>query len=434
MMSAFVLVLATTVGCGGGSDPAPVPTPTLTAVAPDQGSSLGGTDISLTGTNFIAGATVTVGGNPATAVVVVDPTTITCSTPAGTPGAVVDVVVTTSDGAATLAGAFTYFPAPTLANAAPPTGDPGGETPVTLTGTGFSANSAGANTVTFGGNAATSIVAVDDTTITCLSPAGASGSVAVVVTNANGTATLPDGFTYNPPMLFAAEGSGVSATLYMVNPATAATTVVGPVGLSVTGLAIAPDGTLYGAEATRWIASSAEPNLLKVDRTTGAGTIVGLMDDAGTARGLPDFDFAGTRLLGMGRRSTELYDVSTATGDLTLLGNHGLGSSNGQGFAIDAGGVGYFALGGNGSTAANLYSVDTETGVAALVAAITVPSGEVVRAMTFLQGTLYAVVGRVSNGSGGAANTLYTIDPTTAAATLVGSLPNNIDALAGNQK
>ena len=43
--------------------------------------------MTLTGTNFAAGATVTVGGAAATSVVVVSTTRITAVTPAGTAGA-----------------------------------------------------------------------------------------------------------------------------------------------------------------------------------------------------------------------------------------------------------------------------------------------------------------------------------------------------------
>jgi len=195
---AVALVLGVA-GCGDDGEPPPPPAPTLTNVAPTEGPAAGGTSLSLTGTNFIAGATVSVGGTFATSVVVVDATTITCDTPAGAAGAVVDVTVTTTDGSATLADAFTYFAAPTLTAVAPPSGLTDGGTSVTLTGTGFTANAAGTNTVTFGGTPATNIVAVDDATITCDTPAGAAGPVDVIVTNENGSATLTAGFTYNLP-------------------------------------------------------------------------------------------------------------------------------------------------------------------------------------------------------------------------------------------
>jgi hypothetical protein len=54
-----------------------------------------------------------------------------------------------------------------------------------------------ATTVKFGDADATDVVVVSDTQITATSPAG-TGTADVVVTNANGTGTLPGGFTYNP--------------------------------------------------------------------------------------------------------------------------------------------------------------------------------------------------------------------------------------------
>jgi len=77
---------------------------TITGVLPISGSSSGGTNITITGTNFEAAATVTIGGAPATNVVVVSDTQITATTPAGFPG---PAVVTVGLGSST---AFYYRP------------------------------------------------------------------------------------------------------------------------------------------------------------------------------------------------------------------------------------------------------------------------------------------------------------------------------------
>ncbi len=50
------------------------PLPTVTSVSPSSGSTAGGTAVTITGTNFVAGATVTFGGAAATNVVVVSST------------------------------------------------------------------------------------------------------------------------------------------------------------------------------------------------------------------------------------------------------------------------------------------------------------------------------------------------------------------------
>jgi|GEM_PF-1096396 len=178
-------------------------TPTVAGVVPASGAAVGGTSVTISGTGFLANGAganvVTFGGAPATSVVVVDDGTITADTPAGSAGAVVDVVVSNANGAGTLAGGFTYFDGPTLASVAPPSGTSLAPTAVTLSGTGFQNNNPGVNTVTFGGAPATGVVVVNDTTITCDTPVGPAGtSVDVVVSNSNGLATLSGGFAYHP--------------------------------------------------------------------------------------------------------------------------------------------------------------------------------------------------------------------------------------------
>jgi hypothetical protein len=66
-----------------------------------------GTSITITGTNFVAGATATIDGVAVTGLVVVSPTELTGTAPAGTAGAK-DVVVTTAGGSGTCAGCYTY--------------------------------------------------------------------------------------------------------------------------------------------------------------------------------------------------------------------------------------------------------------------------------------------------------------------------------------
>jgi formylglycine-generating enzyme required for sulfatase activity len=102
-------------------------------VSPTSGPTTGGTTITLTGTNLTGATGVTVGGAPCTSVQVVNSTTVTAVTPAGSVGAKA-VAVTTPSGTASLAGAFTYatvvVPAwATLIEAAP---DPAVVTSATL--------------------------------------------------------------------------------------------------------------------------------------------------------------------------------------------------------------------------------------------------------------------------------------------------------------
>ena len=82
--------------------------PTITGITPSEGPPAGGTNVTITGSDFQAGATVLFEQSPATNVVVVNANTITAVTPAHTP-ATVDVKVTTAGGSFTLGGAFTYL-------------------------------------------------------------------------------------------------------------------------------------------------------------------------------------------------------------------------------------------------------------------------------------------------------------------------------------
>ncbi|MEA2328342.1 MAG: hypothetical protein QOE68_3301 [Thermoanaerobaculia bacterium] len=76
-----------------------LPAPTISSVAPNTGLTSGGTPVTITGTNFQSGATVTFGALPATDVSVVSDTSITARTPLGPASQqlAVDVVVTNPD-------------------------------------------------------------------------------------------------------------------------------------------------------------------------------------------------------------------------------------------------------------------------------------------------------------------------------------------------
>jgi hypothetical protein len=82
--------------------------PTVSSVSPNNGSTSGGTGVTITGTNFAAGATVTFGSAAATNVVVVNSTTITATTPAGSTGAVTVTVTNLGPQSGSLANGYTY--------------------------------------------------------------------------------------------------------------------------------------------------------------------------------------------------------------------------------------------------------------------------------------------------------------------------------------
>jgi copper(I)-binding protein len=170
--------------------------PRLSGISPVSGPTTGGTPVTLTGTGFLAGATVTFGSAAASSVVVVSSTRMTAITPASSAGAV-SVTVTNGDGqSGTLAGAFTFLSPPSLSGISPASGPITGGTPVTLTGTGFLAGA----TATFGSAAASSVVVVNSTQMTAITPAFSAGAVSVTVTNSDSqSATLAGAFTFVSP-------------------------------------------------------------------------------------------------------------------------------------------------------------------------------------------------------------------------------------------
>jgi hypothetical protein len=173
-----------------------VPVPSVTKVEPVEGPLVGGTKVTITGTNFTGAKEVKFGTVVAKSFTVVSATSITVESPAGVSAAAVNVVVTTVGGKSALSSAdgFTYVAAPTVTKVAPVEGPVAGGTKVTITGTHFT----GAKEVKFGSVSATSVVVVTGTSITATAPAGAAGPVDVTVTTVGGTSALSsaDQYTY----------------------------------------------------------------------------------------------------------------------------------------------------------------------------------------------------------------------------------------------
>jgi acid phosphatase len=88
----------------GGANTAPI----ISSVTPNSGLDTGGTAVTIRGTGFVSGATVSFGGAAATSVNVVGSTTITANTPAHAAGAVNVVVTNPSGQSNTLTNGYTY--------------------------------------------------------------------------------------------------------------------------------------------------------------------------------------------------------------------------------------------------------------------------------------------------------------------------------------
>ena len=178
------------------------PAPTLTSVSPIAGALAGGTTITIDGTGFLTGATVSLGGSPCTAVAVNSATQITCTTPA-LPAGLAAIVVSNPDGQMTTDNVtYRYKSAPTISGITTTLSDPigpiAGGTIITVNGSNFSTGTPGSS-ITLGGNPCPIAVTPTSTAsrLTCTAPTGTSGSVDIVVINDdNQQDTLANAFTY----------------------------------------------------------------------------------------------------------------------------------------------------------------------------------------------------------------------------------------------
>ena len=210
---------------------------TATAVSPSSGPTSGGTAIAVTGTGFVSGAAILIGGTPATSVAFVSSTRLTARTPAKPVGGYSVQVRNPNGQTANTPHGFLYTSSGSsttlTATAVSPTSGPtSGGTVITVTGTGFVSGA----TILIGGTPATSVTFSSSTRLTARTPAKPAGGYSVQVRNPNGqTANTPHGFTYS--------GSGSTTTL----TATAVTPNTGPTS---GGTAITVTGTGFVSGAT----------------------------------------------------------------------------------------------------------------------------------------------------------------------------------------
>ena len=178
--------------------PAP---PVVLGVSPMSGRGIGGTRVTVQGSGFTqtGGLQVTFGSQELQAVEVLDDRRISGLTPPSQKAGPVDVTVVTGGGQGLKKAAFIYgATVVSIQSVLPDHGPQIGNTAVTICGAGFLDNE-DTTMVTFEGIAATEVMVVNDTTITCKTPAAVrGGAVTVKVDNLNGTGILPAGYTYDP--------------------------------------------------------------------------------------------------------------------------------------------------------------------------------------------------------------------------------------------
>ncbi len=296
-----------------------VAAPTISGVSPTSGSVDGTTSVTITGSNFVSGATQVYFGSDnteATDVSVQSSTTLIATAPEHAAGAV-SVTVTTAGGSASLSSAFTYYDVPgtiSLEDTSGPTA--GGET-ITIKGTNFVS---GNTTVLFGTNAGTGVIVESTTSLTVVTPATTTGAVAVDVkiTTPGGSSTSKAstgaGYTYVAAPTF--------SSMTPTSGATAGTTLVTITGTNLSEASVTFGGTpaeTYGGTSSTQIevyapAQSAGSQTVTVETAGGsvsAGiftyydaptitslTTVGSQTNPGTTLGGTSVIIAGTNFVG----------------------------------------------------------------------------------------------------------------------------------------
>ncbi|MCZ6691497.1 MAG: IPT/TIG domain-containing protein [Planctomycetota bacterium] len=194
------------------------PIPTVANINPNVGDVDGGTPVTITGTNFLAGTVVSLDGVPIDNQMIVDVNTVTGETPPHAQPSVVDVDATNSFGTGTLPNGFTYVP---LSGGAPyitainPTSGPIGQR-VVIDGVNFAPTEAG-NVVRLDGEPSPVQTASETQLVVYVPPKGRTGDFRVevdrlvsngvlfTVTSPKITAILPDSGQVGDPITLIGE-------------------------------------------------------------------------------------------------------------------------------------------------------------------------------------------------------------------------------------
>jgi hypothetical protein len=165
--------------------------------------------------------------------------------------------------------------------------------------------------------------------------------------------------------------------------------LIGPIGFPVTGMDFLPPGTLYGTTAP---SSMVVPRqLITIDPTTGAGTLVGNLDDAAMVNHIvSDCSFFLGALYGCDGPGGALVTIALATGLVTVAGP--APTAPGGGFAVDVTNTVTYYMTASDLTMP-LWTVNIPTAVfvpGPFLVGVLGPGARITGA-TFHNGTLYAL-------------------------------------------
>lgn len=193
--------------------PAPVPT----GISPAAGSTRGRTAVTISGADFVAGATEVAFDGQVATLYQVTPTSITALTPAHAAGPSI-VTVTTGGATATLTAPFTYLPPPTVREVTPTSGPVSGFTPITIVGENFRAST---TVITFEGRLLVCPTFVNANRIEGFTPPG-TGTEKIEASDALG-GSLPEAYVpylYLATAVDAAADGGAGTALHVASPLT----------------------------------------------------------------------------------------------------------------------------------------------------------------------------------------------------------------------
>jgi hypothetical protein len=257
-----------------------LPAPTIAMLSPSTGPLAGGTTVVITGTNLSGTTGVKFGAASATGLMLISATEISVVSPAGTNATLVQV---TSVGGASNTLTFTYVPPPTVSSVTPNAGPTAGGTTVTIVGTDLST----VTSVTFAGATGTALMAVSNTTLTVVTPAGTGSFISVVVVTAGGMVTVPEGYSYVAPPAIGTVSPGFGSAL-------------GSTSVTITGtnLTLARSVTIGGTAAT--INTNTASTIGVTTAAHGAGAVnVVVTTDGGPATKVNGFTYETTPTIGM---------------------------------------------------------------------------------------------------------------------------------------
>ena len=190
--------------------------PAITSISSNTGSTLGGSSVTINGTDLSYNTIVTFNGTLAT-INSVSNTQIVCITPAQTAGNAIITIQTTYGSTTTN---FNYISPPAYSSISQSTGSTLGTTSVIIYGNNLSYNPI----VTFDGSAAV-ITDISNSQLICTPPAHAAGNVSITITTNYGSVVASGVYTYIAP-----------PTISSVNPITGSTNGTTSVSLSGTNL------------------------------------------------------------------------------------------------------------------------------------------------------------------------------------------------------